>query len=186
MKSKVVSHLWIIAVKIIAFPLRWSREQQNTQQFIALLRCRLFGSEPVARCSERKPLISAEFHIKDEPAVSPLVHRPRNQQERLQDSIFRYPSPLSQLHFLTAVSLIRFSWNLTIPISPFNFCSFSKSVLKLWDRCGFRTNISLFQRKHNLGWCFVYSAMNAFSLWFYMLLPLHVWLYTTEERQTIQ
>lgn len=99
MKSKVVSHLWIIAVKIIAFPLRCSREQQNTQQFIALLRCRLFGSEPVARRSERKPLVSAEFHIKDEPAVSPLVHRPRNQQERLQDSIFRYPSPLSQLHF---------------------------------------------------------------------------------------
>lgn len=59
--------------------------------YFGVLCCRLLGSEPVARCSEREPLVSAELHIEDEPALSPLVHRPRHQQERVQDPIFRYP-----------------------------------------------------------------------------------------------
>lgn len=144
MKSKVVSHLWIIALKIIAFSLRCSREQQNTQRFIALLRCRLFGSEPVACRSERKPLVSAEFHIEDEPAISPLVHRPRNQQERLQDPIFRYPSPLSQLCRINLVQLELGNSHFT-----FYFWFASNSVVKTAESMWFSSK-NVFSFKGNL------------------------------------
>lgn len=94
MKSKLACHLWIIALKIKAGALQ---SRKTTKGFNSLLCCRLFGSEPFACCSERKPLISAKLHIEDKPALSSLVHRPRNQQARVQDSIFRYPRPLSLL-----------------------------------------------------------------------------------------
>lgn len=117
-------------------------------------------------------------------SAGPQTTQPTREASRSDIQVSEPPSQSSV--FQTAGRRISpVQLNLTILISPFNFCSFSNSVVKLWDRCGFLTNIPLFQRKHNLHCCLI-AIVTRMNLPVVLYAPTwHLWLYTTEVRQTV-
>lgn len=54
---------------------------------------RIVRTESVACRAQWEPLLAAQLHVQNKPAVPSMVHRPRNQQERIQDTILRYSRP---------------------------------------------------------------------------------------------